>query len=162
MSCAGTAIGKFQVWSSIRDSKWWRSRYGAQLPPLKPWFDSPVQPNPFYLIASKLDCGNDRERNHKVMCGWHQLTLGERQKLRVWEQWNWCMLVDCWGWVVNLFYYLCAGLLKVGSLAKGIWMFGWLGQLPEGQEISMEWEQNRLGWGDGRFYQECLPSPPSG
>ena len=40
--------------------------------------------------------------------------------------------------MVNLFYYLCAGLLEVDSLAKEIWIFGWLGQLPDGQEISME------------------------
>ena len=25
-------------------------------------------------------------------------------------------------------YCLCEGLLQVGSLAKGSWMFGWLGQ----------------------------------
>ena len=34
----------------------------------------------------------------------------------------------------------------VGSLAKGSRMLGWLGQLPDGQEISMGWEQDELGW----------------
>ena len=47
---------------------------------------------------------------------------------------------------MNLFYYLCEGLLEVGSLARESWMFGWLGQLPDGQEISMGWEQDWLGW----------------
>ena len=32
----------------------------------------------------------------------------------------------------------------MGSLAKGSWMFGWLGQLPDGQEISMGWAQPRV------------------
>ena len=48
---------------------------------------------------------------------------------------------------MNLFYCLCGGLLEVGSLAKGSWMFEWLGQLPDGQEISMGWEQDGLEWG---------------
>ena len=47
---------------------------------------------------------------------------------------------------MNLFYCLCGGLLEVGSLAKGSWMFGWLGQLLDGQDISMGWEQDGLGW----------------
>ena len=47
---------------------------------------------------------------------------------------------------MNLFYCLCGGLLEVGSLAKGSWMFGWLGHLLDGQDISMEWEQDGLGW----------------
>ena len=38
---------------------------------------------------------------------------------------------------MNLFYCLCGDLLEVGSLAKGSWMFECLGQLPDGQEISM-------------------------
>ena len=42
-------------------------------------------------------------------------------------------------------YCLCEGLLEVGSLAKGSWMLGWLGQLPDSQEISMGWEQEGLG-----------------
>ena len=38
-----------------------------QAPPLKSLFDSPRQPNLFYVAATKLDCGNDREGNHEVM-----------------------------------------------------------------------------------------------
>ena len=34
----------------------------------------------------------------------------------------------------------------MGSLAKGIWIFGWLGQLLDGQDIFMGWEQDGLGW----------------
>ena len=34
----------------------------------------------------------------------------------------------------------------MGSLAKGIWMFGWLGQLLDSQDISMGWEQDGLRW----------------
>ena len=64
----------------------------------------------------------------------------------MWEQWNWCVLADCGGLVVNLFYSLCGDLLMLGSLAKGRRMLGWLGQLPDGQEISMGWEQDELGW----------------
>ena len=56
------------------------------------------------------------------------------------------MLADCPGWVVNLFYCLCGDLLEVGSLAKGSRMLGWLGQLPDGQEISVGCEQAGLGW----------------
>ena len=37
--------------------------------------------------------------------------------------------------------------MEVGSLVKGRWMFEWLGQLPDGQEISMGWEQDGLEWG---------------
>ena len=48
--------------------------------------------------------------------------------------------------MVNLFYCLCGDLLMVGSQAKGSRMLGWLGQLPDGQEISMGWEQDELGW----------------
>ena len=57
------------------------------------------------------------------------------------------MLAYCWGWVVNLLYCLCGDLLEVGSLAKGSWMLGWSGQLSDGQETSMGWEQDGLGWG---------------
>ena len=28
----------------------------------------PGQPNSFYFIATRLECGNDRERDHEVMC----------------------------------------------------------------------------------------------
>ena len=80
--------------------------------------DSPGLPNFFYLIVTKLDCGNHGQGNHEVVCRWYQLTLEEQEKLRMWEQWSWCVLVDCWGWVVNL-YCLCGSLLEVGSLAKG-------------------------------------------
>ena len=48
---------------------------------------------------------------------------------------------------MNLFYDLCGGPLDVGSMAKGSWMFGWLGPLPDVQEISMGWEQDGLEWG---------------
>ena len=48
---------------------------------------------------------------------------------------------------MNLFYCLCGDLLEVGSLAKGRWMLGYSGQLPDGQETSMGCEQDRLGWG---------------
>ena len=78
-------------------------------------------------------------------------------KLRVREQWNWCVLVD---WVVNLFYCICGGLLEVGSLAKTSWMLGSSGQLSDGQKTSMGWEQDGLGW--GKILQGCLPSPPGG
>ena len=56
------------------------------------------------------------------------------------------VLADCRGWVVNLSYCLCGDLLEVGSLAKGSRMLGWLGQLSDGQETSVGWEQNGLGW----------------
>ena len=36
---------------------------------------------------------------------------------------------------------------EVGSLAKGSWLFGWLGQLPDSQEISVGWEQDGLRLG---------------
>ena len=42
-------------------------------------------------------------------------------------------------------YCLCGGLLEVGSLAKRSWMFGWLGQLPDGREIFMRFEQVGMG-----------------
>ena len=48
--------------------------------------------------------------------------------------------------MLNLFYWLCGDLLKVGSLAKGSRMLGWSGQLPDGQETSVGWEQDGLGW----------------
>ena len=48
---------------------------------------------------------------------------------------------------MNLLYCLCGGLFEVVSLEKGSWMFGWLGLLSGGQEISMGWEQDELGWG---------------
>ena len=48
--------------------------------------------------------------------------------------------------MVNLFYCLCGDLLEVVSLAKGSRVLGLLGQLPDGQEISMGWEQDELGW----------------
>ena len=47
---------------------------------------------------------------------------------------------------MNLFYCLCRDMLEVGSLAKGSWMLGWSGQLPDGQKTSMGWEQDGLGW----------------
>ena len=47
---------------------------------------------------------------------------------------------------MNLSYCLCADLLEVGSPAKGNRMLGWLGQLPDGQETSVGWEQDVLGW----------------
>ena len=34
----------------------------------------------------------------------------------------------------------------MGSLAKGSRMLGWLGQLADGQETSVGWEQDWLGW----------------
>ena len=40
----------------------------------------------------------------------------------------------------------------MGSLAKGSLVFVWLGQLPD----------SRMGWDWEQFYQDCLPSPPSG
>ena len=46
-------------------------------------------------------------------------------------------------------YCLCGSLLEVGSLAKGSWMFGWFGQLPDGWEMSIGWGQDGLG--RGRF-----------
>ena len=49
--------------------------------------------------------------------------------------------------MVNFFDCLCGDLLEVGSLAKGSWLLGQLGQLPDGQETSMVWEQDELGWG---------------
>ena len=73
------------------------------------------------------------------------LALLELAKLRVWEQWNWFVLADCRGWVVNLSYSLCGDLLEVGSPAKGSRMLGWLGQLPDSQETSVGWEQDGLG-----------------
>ena len=36
--------------------------------------------------------------------------------------------------------------VEVGSPAKGNRMLGWLGQLPDGQETSVGWEQDVLGW----------------
>ena len=42
-------------------------------------------------------------------------------------------------------YCLCGDLLEVGSLAKRSWMFGWLGQLPDGREMFMPFEQVGMG-----------------
>ena len=47
---------------------------------------------------------------------------------------------------MSLSYCLCGDLLEVGSLAKGSRMLGWLEQLPDGKETSVEWEQDGLGW----------------
>ena len=84
--------------------------------------------------------------DHEFMWWWRQLALGELARLREWEQWNWFVLADSQGWVVSLSYCLCGDLLEVGSLAKGSRMLGWLGQLPDGQETSVGWEQDGLGW----------------
>ena len=35
----------------------------------------------------------------------------------------------------------------MGSLEKGSWILGQSGQLTDGQETSMGWEQDGLGWG---------------
>ena len=48
--------------------------------------------------------------------------------------------------MVNLSYCLRRDLLEVGSPAKGSRMPGWLGQLPDGQETSVRWEKDGLGW----------------
>ena len=48
--------------------------------------------------------------------------------------------------MVNLSYCLRRDLLEVGSPAKGSRMLGWLGQLPDGQETSVRWEKDGLGW----------------
>ena len=40
-----------------------------QLPPLKPWFESPEKLNLFCLIATKLACRNDGEKDHEVCNG---------------------------------------------------------------------------------------------
>ena len=69
----------------------------------------------------------------------------ERGRLRVRDKWNWCVLADCRGWVVNLFYSVCGDPLGLGSLAKGSWWLGHSRQLPDGQKISMGWEENGLG-----------------
>ena len=42
--------------------------YDVQLPPLKPWIESPEKPNLFYLSVTKLVGRNDGEGCHKVMC----------------------------------------------------------------------------------------------
>ena len=42
--------------------------YDVQLPPLKPWIESPENPNLFYLSVTKLAGRNDGEGGHKVMC----------------------------------------------------------------------------------------------
>ena len=47
---------------------------------------------------------------------------------------------------MNLSYCLCGDLLEVGSPAKGSRMLVWLGKLPDGQETSVGWEQDGLGW----------------
>ena len=47
---------------------------------------------------------------------------------------------------MNLSHCLCGDLLEVGSPAKGSRMLGWSGQLPDGQETSVGWEQDGLGW----------------
>ena len=62
--------------------------------------------------------------------------------------------------MVNLSHCLCGDLLEVGSPAKGSRMLGWLGQLPDGQETSVGWEQDGLGW--EVVLQWYLPSPPVG
>ena len=67
MFCAAAEIGKCQVGNSAHDGKWYCSGDEVQASPLKPLFDSPGQPNLFYVAATKLDCGNDREGNHEVM-----------------------------------------------------------------------------------------------
>ena len=95
--------------------------------------------------CDKIGLWRRAQGNHEVVnCSWRQLTLAEREKLKVWKQWNWFRLAECWGWVVNL-YCLCGGLLEVGSLAKRSCMFGWLGQLLDGLEIFMRWEQVGMG-----------------
>ena len=38
---------------------WWHGGYDVELPPQKPWFDSPDKPNLFSLIALLLVCKND-------------------------------------------------------------------------------------------------------
>ena len=48
---------------------------------------------------------------------------------------------------MNLFYCQCGDLLEVGSMGKWSWMLGYSGQLPDGQETSMGWEQDGLGRG---------------
>ena len=48
--------------------------------------------------------------------------------------------------MVDLSYCLRRDLLEVGSPAKGSRMLGWLGQLPDGQETSVRWEKDGLGW----------------
>ena len=61
---------------------------------------------------------------------------------------------------MNLSYCLCGDLLEVGSPPKGSRMIGWLGQYPDGQETSVGWEQDGLGW--EVVLQWYLPSPPVG
>ena len=73
------------------------------------------------------------------------LSCVERVRLRVTEKWNCCVLADCRGWVVNLFYCLCGEPLGLGSLGKGSWILGHLRQLPDGQKTSMGCEENGLG-----------------
>ena len=51
------------------------------------------------LIATKLSWKNDGEGGSR---GYVQVTSAEWGELRVWERWSWCMLVDCWEWVVIL------------------------------------------------------------
>ena len=48
--------------------------------------------------------------------------------------------------MVNLSYCLRRDLLEVVSPAKGSRMLGWLEQLPDGQETSVRWEKDGLGW----------------
>ena len=45
--------------------------------------------------------------------------------------------------------------MEVGSPAKGSRMLGWSGQLPDGQETSVGWEQDGLGWGVGSTNGIC-------
>ena len=84
--------------------------------------------------------------DHEFMWWWRYLPLQELVWLRVWNQCNWSVLADFRGWVVSLFYWLCGDLLEVSSPAKGSRMLGYLGQLPDGQETSVAWEQDGLAW----------------
>ena len=47
---------------------------------------------------------------------------------------------------MKLSHCLCGDLLEVGSLGKASMMLGWLGELPDGQETTVGWEQDELGW----------------
>ena len=62
MSCAATGIR-----SSAHDGKCQCSGYDVQPPLLKPWVDTLGQPNLFFDVATKLNCGNDEEGDHQVM-----------------------------------------------------------------------------------------------
>ena len=56
---------------------WQHGFYDVGLPPRKPWFDSPEEPNIFFVIATKQVCKNVGEGDHEVMCRWRQLALAE-------------------------------------------------------------------------------------